>query len=109
MAEVLERAARNVGGFNVNSTTGGFRPPESPHLSGRGADINRVGGVHVTDPRTKAQIEALIADFSSHPEVNQIIGPGFGWDIVNGKMEPITNRKLLYDHRHHIHVGVRGR
>lgn len=118
LADLLEAAAHDVVGININSTTGGEHGSaangwRSPHYDGRAADIHRIGsmkeneGLDISDPKARHIVDGLVKYFASHPEVNQIIGPTGGWNVIDGKLYPITDRGLLVAHRDHLHVGIR--
>ncbi|MBY0512063.1 MAG: hypothetical protein K2P94_18145 [Rhodospirillaceae bacterium] len=119
LADALERAAEDIVGFNINSSTGGLhgtgKPGSSPHYDGRAVDINVVGGLPITDPRVKQAADALVKHLQGNTEVDRLFGPYYNgirgpngdWQSLNPNFpEP---RKTIHDHRTHMHVGIRPR
>ncbi len=73
LARLIEDVVVSTGlDVNINSTTGGHA--SGPHTQGRAADINYVGGSHVTDPANAANVHAFQQALINHPLSNQILG-----------------------------------
>ncbi len=105
LAELIEDVAVSTGfDINVNSTTG--HPTSSRHQQGRAADVNRINGVRADNPANVTNVTILQDAMIVHGNANQVLGPVRNVNIWNGATTPITNKKLINDHRDHIHINV---
>ena len=106
LAAAVEAAALRVGlNVNVNSTR---RSNSSRHDQGRAVDINRINDMRVDDPRNRANVERLQREFMSLPNVNQVLGPVYNFDIYpSGRTDPVTKQSVINNHRDHVHINVR--
>jgi len=121
MQEAVERIQVEVpkmDSLNVNSGRRPFDPakPGDPHAVGRAVDINNINGVRVVDLKTASGPEAARAREAAanleswaegNDDVRQLIGPNGGWTRTGpGEVKPIDNHRLIYEHRHHYHIGM---
>jgi hypothetical protein len=108
--DVMSRFGHKI---NINSTTGGGRKPPSPHLHGRGLDVNRIDGMRVDDPAASKVVGEFQQEFFDNPNVTQVFGPVYNVEISGPPGQRVIrhldrtierDRRLIEGHTNHIHI-----
>jgi hypothetical protein len=118
MQEAVQSMRQDVSKLDSVLISSGRREPlgaGDPHADGRAVDLSRINGIPVagletsTAPgadRAREAARNLEEWAKENPDVNQIIGPGGGWNKDGGAWRPIRDARLLKEHEDHYHINV---
>lgn len=98
--------ASGVQSVNINSTTGGHKPP-SNHIYGKAVDINRVNGQRADSPLSAVAVRSIQNAAAWQFNIRENFGPAYNQrsSYPGAIPTPITSPRLIYMHRNHVHLA----
>jgi hypothetical protein len=107
LADTIEGAVRDTkSDINVNSTTGGHSTGQHPR--GEAADVNRIAGKRVDDPKNADKVKSFQGALSKQPSIFRNYGPSQQTEtqIRKGGRNDYAVPKMAPSHQDHVHAAV---
>src|SRR5690606_42070572 len=96
--------------FFITATTNGKHSQLSHHYAGRAVDIGLIDGVSprtlpIDDPMPR-QVAEIVRSYIPQKRQGEFIGPNFAFRMHRANWDADAQRRLMGQHRGHIHVSV---